>query len=204
VAGRIIVLAGAALATLSFGPWVAAAEDSWKFVSEKNGITLEKRAVPDSTYLEYRARAHATTSAPAIVTRIWGAISGQQSPPITQRRVLKSERDEIIVYDQIHAPVVKDRDVTIRIRKLEDVRTGAYEIHFESAPELGPPPAAGYVRLPKVRGNWRIAPTSDGGADVSYICYSEPGGAIPAFLVRGTQQGNVFDEFERMMQRVGR
>jgi hypothetical protein len=203
VAGRIFALAGAALATLSFGSLLAA-EESWKLVTEKNGITLEKRAVPDSSFMEYRARAHATASAPAVVSRIWNAISGVQAPPITQRKVLKHGEDEIVVYDQIHAPVVKDRDVTIRIRKVADPRTGAVEISFESRPELGPPPAQGYVRLPVVRGDWRVEPASDGGANVSYRCYSEPGGAIPAFLVRGTQQGNVYDEFERMFQRIGR
>ena len=60
--------------------------------------------------------------------------------------MVKRSADEVVVYDQIHAPVVSDRDVVIRIRKMADGR-GSFEIQFESAPELGPPPAKGYVRL---------------------------------------------------------
>ena len=75
---------------------------------------------------------------------------------------------------------------------------------FESTAELGPPPAAGYVRLPMVRGSWRIEPAPEGGSNIAYRCYSEPGGAIPAFLVRGAQQDSTLDEFERVLTRVGR
>ena len=75
---------------------------------------------------------------------------------------------------------------------------------FESTAEIGPPPAAGYVRLPLVRGSWRIEPAANGGANIAYLCYSEPGGAIPAFLVRGAQQDSTLDEFERVLTRVGR
>ncbi|HEX8952443.1 MAG TPA: hypothetical protein VF945_11390, partial [Polyangia bacterium] len=70
--------------------------------------------------------------------------------------------------------------------------------------ELGPPPASGYVRLPLVRGSWHIEPAPDGGSNIAYRCYSEPGGAIPAFLVRGAQQDSTLDEFERVLTRVGR
>jgi hypothetical protein len=110
--------------------------------------------------------------------------------------------DELVVYDQIHAAVVSDRDVTIRIRKVAE--GSAFELQFESTSELGPPPAAGYVRLPMVRGSWRIEPAAEGGSNIAYRCYSEPGGAIPAFLVRGAQQDSTLDEFERVLTRVGR
>jgi hypothetical protein len=172
-------------------------------VHEKDGITVEKRPVEGSRYFEYRVRAH-TTVAPAIaVERLWGGIGAERSPTIKRRTVLKHDADELVVYDQIHAAVVSDRDVTIRIRKIADGR-GGFNVLFDSANELGPPPAAGYVRLPVVRGDWRIEPAAEGGSNLAYRCYSEPGGAIPAFLVRGAQQDSTLDEFERVLTRVGR
>jgi hypothetical protein len=179
------------------------ADEGWRVMHEKNGIKLERRAVEGSRYFEYRVQAH-TTVAPAIaIDRLWGGIGDERSPTIKKRTVLKRADDELVVYDQIHAAVVSDRDVTIRIHKSADAK-GGFEIQFESTGEMGPPPAAGYVRLPMVRGSWRIDPAPEGGSNLAYRCYSEPGGAIPAFLVRGAQQDSTLDEFERVLTRVGR
>lgn len=181
---------------------LARADDDWKVVRERNGVTLERRSVEGSRYYENRARAHTSVAAPVVVQKLWSGIEYERSPTVKNRTVVRRSADEIVVYDQIHAAVVSDRDVTTRIRKVQD--GAAWEIRFDSANELGPPPAAGYVRLPLVRGAWRIEPAADGGANISYRCYSEPGGSIPAFLVRGAQQDSTLDEFERVLGRVGR
>ena len=194
--------AAALIASFAFGG-VARSDEAWHLMHERNGVTLERRPVEGSRYYEYRVHAHTTVSAPAALERIWGGIGDERSPTVKHRTVVYRAEDELVVYDQIHAAVVSDRDVTIRIRKAADGR-GGFEIAFESATDLGPPPAAGYVRLPVVRGSWRIEPTPDGGANIAYRCYSEPGGAIPAFLVRGAQQDSTLDEFERVLTRVGR
>ena len=181
----------------------APGEDGWRTLREKNGVTLERRSVDGSRYYEYRVHAH-TTVAPAVaIDRIWSGIGDERSPTVKHRTVVRRADDELVVYDQIHAAVVSDRDVTIRIRRSGDAARG-FDIAFESTAELGPPPAAGYVRLTVVRGSWRIEPAPDGGSNIAYRCYSEPGGAIPAFLVRGAQQDSTLDEFERVLTRVGR
>jgi hypothetical protein len=201
--GRFAVSAALVAFALSTPAGAAASDDGWQRVRDKDGVTLEKRAVDGSRFLDYRARGHSTASPEAAVMKIWGDIGGPQSPTIKKRTVVRRTDDEVVVYDQIHAPVVSDRDVVIQIRKVADGR-GSFEIQFQSAPELGPPPAKGYVRLPMVRGRWRIDPDGAGGSHVQYTCYSEPGGSVPAFLVRGTQQDNVFEEFVRVMAHVGR
>jgi hypothetical protein len=191
----------ASLSTASAG--AARGDDGWRTVHDKGGVTLERRPVDGSRYYEYRVRAH-TTVAPAIaVERIWSGIGDERSPTIKHRTVVQRADDELVVYDQIHAAVVSDRDVTIRIRRSGDAERG-FDIAFESTAELGPPPSAGYVRLTVVRGSWRIEPAPEGGSNIAYRCYSEPGGAIPAFLVRGAQQDSTLDEFERVLTRVGR
>ena len=179
------------------------ADEGWRVMHERNGITLERRSVDGSRYYEYRVRAHTTVAPQMALERLWSGIGDERSPTNKKRTVLKRADDELVVYDQIHAAVVSDRDVTIRIRRIADGR-GGYDVLFESTAEMGPPPAAGYVRLPVVRGSWRIEPAAEGGSNLAYRCYSEPGGAIPAFLVRGAQQDSTLDEFERVLTRVGR
>ena len=196
------LVAGALVASFAF-PRVARAGDDWHVLHERNGVTLERRSVEGSRFYEFRARAHTTVSPAAALARIWSGIGDEHSPTVKHRTVVHRSEDELVVYDQIHAVVVSDRDVTLRIRKAPDGR-GGFDIAFESIADMGPPATAGYVRLPAVRGGWRIEPTADGGSNLAYRCYSEPGGAIPAFFVRGAQQDTTLDEFERVLTRVRR
>jgi hypothetical protein len=200
---RVFCLAALVALFSAAAAGAARGDDGWRTLREKNGVTLERRSVDGSRYYEYRVHGH-TTVAPAIaIERIWSGIGDERSPTIKHRTVVRRADDELVVYDQIHAAVVSDRDVTIRIRRSGDAARG-FDIAFESTAELGPPPAAGYVRLTAVRGSWRIEAAPDGGSNIAYRCYSEPGGAIPAFLVRGAQQDSTLDEFERVLTRVGR
>lgn len=184
------------------GPLAAVEEGGWRFVTEHDGVTLEKRAVEGSRYNEYRARTHTSVPPDVAIGRLWDGIAHERAPSIKSRTVVRQAPDELVLYDRIHTPVVTDRDVTVRLRKLHS--GGSYIVSFETANELGPPPSRDYVRLPVVRGAWRIDPDPAGGSFVSYRCYSEPGGSIPAFLVRGAQQDQVLAEFEHVLARVGR
>lgn len=194
-----------AAATLAAGARAnAAAADSggWRVIRQHGGVTLEKRPVPGSSYYEYRARGHTTVAAAVAVQRIWDGIGAEHPPSIKKRMVVRKSGDEMVVYDQIHTPVVSDRDVVVRLHKRAE--GAGFVIRFEDAGALGPPPSPDYVRIPVVRGAWHVDPDPQGGAFVSYHCYSEPGGSIPAFLVRGAQQDQVLAEFEQVLARIGR
>jgi hypothetical protein len=50
-----------------------------------------------------------------------------------------------------------------------------------------------------VYGSWTIEPLEAGGALVSYVLYSEPGGGIPAWLARGGQRKSVVTWMKRIL-----
>jgi hypothetical protein len=139
-----------------------------------------------------------------VLAALWDNIAGPDLPPTTKsRRVLRRSADEIVVYDEISAPVVKDRDVTLRLWKPKP-EGGVLALRFESAPELGPPPDPRYVRLPVVRGAWILVPANGGSStNATYVCYSEPGGSIPASFVRGAQEDQVPKDVLRLLKRLG-
>jgi hypothetical protein len=179
----------------------AAGDEGWTAFDSREGVIYEKRSVAGSRFNEYRAVV-AVTSSPAETSRaVWSAITESIPATVKKRTVISRASDEIVVYDQIRTPVVSDRDVTIRIRRV--VNGDCIEIRFESANDLGPPPASGFVRLPVVRGKWALAPANSG-TRVTYECYSEPGGSIPAFLVRGAQQSEVAKDVERVLAHLAR
>jgi hypothetical protein len=178
----------------------ARADDGWSTYDTHDGVTYEKRAVGGSRFAEYRATTAVAQSPAQTSAAVWSAVTDSVPATVKKRTVLSRGSDELVIYDQIHTPVVSDRDVTIRIRRA--TRGDELEIRFETANDVGPPPATGFVRLPVVRGRWLLSPSAGGGTRIVYQCYSEPGGSIPAFLVRGAQQSEVAKDVERVLSRL--
>ncbi len=72
---------------------------------------------------------------------------------------------------------------------------------FEVANELAPPPAGGWVRLQRLRGEWRFARDGDD-VTVEYVSYSEPGGTVPAFVSEGPRRRSEVDVVKRLLARA--
>jgi hypothetical protein len=195
VSPRPVILS---LVALSLSSAAARADDGWKAAGTKNGVVYEKRTVSGSKFLEFRATMQVAVAPAEALQKIWSLITNEP-PPSNHRRVIRRTDDEIVVYDQIDTPVVSDRDVTLRIYKM--TRPEALEVRFESNEALGPPPDPKRVRLAMVRGAWTIE-TVPGGSRLTYLCYSEPGGSIPAFMVRGPQRDHVTIDVERVLARL--
>lgn len=164
-----------------------AGAEPWRLVSDKGGLRMERRDVAGSGMPEVRVTAHSGLPAPRVAAAIWSERPGtklQRRYP-TQRTVLRATATERVVYQRINAPVVSERDYTVHLRRSGDGVSAPILIGFEIDNGAGPPPVKGVVRLTVLRGGWSVAPTADGGCDVSYTVHSEPGGNVPAFLVRG-------------------
>ncbi len=186
----------------------ARADEAWEAVPVKGenreGIAVEKRSVPGSKFMEYRARASTPVSPQKVLAGLWAGLTDPPQGTVKKREVLRKSDTELVFYDQVKTPVVSDRDYTMRISQSKDEKTGSLQVRFETANELGPPAASGFVRIPVVRGSWLIEPSEGGGAKLTYQCYSEPGGSIPAFMVRGAQQNQVVVDMRRMLDRAQR
>jgi hypothetical protein len=185
--------------SLSLFSLVAHADEAWVELENKNGVLYEKRPVAGSKWLEYRGSTFVALPPEQMLAAIWSGITDAVPATVKKRQVLRRTDSEFVVYDQIKAPVVSDRDVTIRIYKV--VQPNAIEVRFESNEALGPPPDPKHVRIPVVRGAWTLV-AAPGGTRLTYTCYSEPGGSIPAFLARGAQRDQVALDVERILTRI--
>jgi hypothetical protein len=181
--------------------WPVGADEAWATFDTRDGATYQRRSVPGSRFHEYRASLTMTVPPADVARAVWSAITDSAPATVKKREVLSRGADDLVVYEQIHTPVVSDRDVTLRFHR--GAQGQGFEIAFENANQLGPPPMAGFVRLPVVRGKWTLTPVA-GGTRVVYECYSEPGGSIPAFLVRGTQQSQVAHDVDRALATLPR
>lgn len=183
-----------ALSLLLLGS-VAVAEEAWKPWSEKNGVRVQRRAVAGSKYYEHRAELTVPQAPDVVEQAIWSGIIDAPPKTVRKRTVISHTADEYVVYDELSTPVVSDRDAAIRIRRTP------HRIRFETANELAPPPNPKYVRLPMVRGSWEIIPEGNG-TRLVYTCYSEPGGSVPAWMVRGPQADQIFLDVQRILDRL--
>ena len=191
---------------------VVHAEEPWQPVAraDREGVSLDRRALPGSKFYEYRAQVVTTASPEAVFRGIWNGVTAPLPPTVKQRTMLSTSAAELVFYDQIKTKIVSDRDYTIRMTVERDPASGVIQIPFGTDNRLGPPPAPGYVRVPTIRGNWIIStePSAPGAAAatpstrVTYLCYSDPGGSIPAFMARGPQQDQVLMDMHRILARA--
>jgi hypothetical protein len=180
------------------------ASAGWKAYVSKDGVTLEKREVPGSSFYEYRAVVDVAVDPARAADEVWAALRGGDMESLKHREILRESDHELVIYDQIRTPVVSDRDYTIRVRRLYDPVRQRTQFRAETAHALGPPPARGYVRIPIIRAGWMTEPNGRGGTRLTHYAYSEPGGLVAAFLVRGAQADRSLADVLRMIQRLRR
>ena len=109
-------------------------------------------------------------------------------PYLKHLTVLADAPDVKVIYEQITMPVVQDRDYTVTVTATTDPTSRQIQVSFVSTPEAGPPVQAAYVRVTAIEGSWTLVPTRGGGSLVTYVVASDPGGALPTWLVNRAQR----------------
>jgi hypothetical protein len=168
-----------------------ASPTEWKFISNKEGVALFRRQRPASNESKAIGEIAASTD---LVKAVLDDIESYTSfmPNLAEGRVLKREGDSVLAYQRISAPLVSDRDFTVRIRSTSHPVEGGtrYLIRWETENALGPPEKAGVVRVNLCEGSWLLEPIGPNTTRATYLIYTDSGGAIPAFVKSiGSQVG---------------
>ncbi len=170
-----------ALALTLSGP--AAAERS--VVRVEDGITVEEeteagRALPimiGSTTMKTDADQIA-----AWVTAVHTYVDWQHN--CEEARILPQPDGSSLTYNRIGSPwPVSDRDVVLRTTR-EPLENGGIRLEFRSTEDGRLDVPSGVVRMPRLIGSYVLTPTDGGGTHVIYTVDSDPGGSLPAWLVR--------------------
>lgn len=165
-----------------------AAEPAFEVVEKVDGITIESRPVAGSSVVELRL----TTTTTASIDRLCDEAFGKgtldpEEPNLKARTVVESKPDERVTYDQVSAPVVSDRDYAVRATR-QHLPDGSCVMRFEAANDKAPPLPKGFVRITKLKGEYRFEPGAGGQNKMTYLIHSDPGGSVPAFVVEGTRR----------------
>jgi hypothetical protein len=150
-------------------------------------MRVEYREVEGSPFHEYRITTDSTLSLVRLCEAVWGR-NAKVSGDFKKRVVIRETLDERWTYEQVRVPVVQDRDCLMHVQLLVPAESGRCEVRFETVTDANYPPDPSFVRVPAVRGYWSLTPVRDGHVSVTYVVYSEPGGAVPAIFARGGQR----------------
>lgn len=174
---------------LSLLPLVLLSADAdYSKVDEVDGVVIEARKVPASSFVELRL----TTTTDKTPTSLCDAVFGDgkfdpEEPDLKSRTILEESADERVTYDQISPAMVSNRDYAVRARRARG-DDGSCTMTFAAANDKAPPLPRGWVRITKVGGSWTFTPQPDGKTKLVYVIHSDPAGSIPAFLVEGTRR----------------
>ena len=187
----------------ALGPGSARAEEPWQRVTVRDGVTVERRPVAGSKIDETRATVSTSLSPAQLFAVLWDRRAYKEFVPyIKYEEILSDSGSEVLVYDQVHVPLVSDRDYVVRVRSRIDAASQVHRIDFHSDDPAGPPQAPGHIRVRNIRGGWELRPTTGGGSEVTYWMHSDPGGSIPGWIVNLVQKKEVPKYIRLMLDRA--
>lgn len=163
------------------------AQGGWEDASTRDGVTVDRRAIAGTPYFEYRASTLVDVPADALCEHVftWGTLSRDHAG-MKLRRLVRDSGDERVTYDQIEQPIVANRDFGMTVRRFRDA-AGVCRIRFFQNNAEAPPSPPGFVRMTKLWGSWAFEPDGEK-TKVTYTMFADPAGAIPPFLVHGSQR----------------
>jgi hypothetical protein len=163
------------------------ADGNWQFVKQSDGIVVERRVIAGSNLKEFRGQA--VVQAPvASILAVFSDVphATEWMDSCNGSRVVEDISDrEKVVYNRTHAPwPVSDRDAALHNIVRFDASDRRVELQFWSVEDAKAPPVKGVVRMPFLRGHWKLWPSADGSSTrVEYQVHANPGGALPDWLV---------------------
>ena len=96
-----------------------------------------------------------------------------------------------------------DRDTVVRFDYQQDPITKEIVVAITNFPNFIPH-KAGFVRVPKFGGFWKLTPKQDGWVEVIYQVYGDPGGWIPVWLANRAALVSVQNTLAEMQSVVSR
>lgn len=198
--------AGLLIAALSLLGAHPARAQSWEEISSEEGITVWQREVAGTSLVEFRGRGLVKAS----IQRIAAVLRDQEKKTewmancVGNGAIQYHSTNRIIVYNRTGSPAffISDRDVVLdtNVEFLPEEKT--LHISFKNTQHPKKPPVDGVVRMPKLKGFWRLVYKGPDSTEVTYQVQADPGGALPKWLVNWASKGLPFNTLKNLRTQV--
>jgi len=206
VAAALLLLPPAQSAAVSIE---CGSSSAWQLVDRSDasgkGDLVYRCRPAHSDYDAYRLEA-VIAAPPAVVAAAARAemADPDSAPPRAEKKVLRDDGEDLVIYTYAHLPLVSDRDVTTRATLSFDARSGVRRLEWQATDQEGPPAKEGVVRVKDSSGAWTFTPLDGAATRVTYESHSDLAGSVPAWLINSLMIETVVDNLARLRTRVQR
>jgi ribosome-associated toxin RatA of RatAB toxin-antitoxin module len=182
-----------------------ASPGEWKLVSSSDNVALYRRSRSGPGHYETKAVGDIAASTAIVHAVLEDVDSYPRFMPYTvECRIVKREGDSVLTYQRISAPLVSDRDYTLRVRTTTRTLEGgtSYRSRWETENAAGPAEKPGVVRVKLCEGGWLLEPIGPNATRATYTVYTDSGGVIPGFIKNTGSQIGIRKIFAALRKQV--
>lgn len=179
-------------------------EAKWSLALNQRGVKVYTRKIEGIDFKEFKGVVTIETSLASLVALVMDANAAPNwMKNCSQSQVLKQTSSrEATFYSLSRAPwPVKDRDSIIHHLISQDPETRIVTIKQTSKPDTIKE-KKGVIRVKRIEGAWQFTPQKEGTVEVVYQVLSNPGGAIPAWLVNTMVVSQPYETLLKMQKVV--
>lgn len=176
----------------------------WEIKTQKEGITVYSRALPNSNLKELKMTSTATSTLSAFLT-ILDVI--QTNPDWLDGSFEVTRLEEKPSGEKINRTIidfpfpVSDRDLISSAKISQDPDTKVVTVLSEAV-EGVQKPTDDYVRMPLFLSRWVLTPNGKGELDIEYFLRSDPGGSIPNWVTNMLSSVGPFKTFKAIKENL--
>lgn len=186
-------------------PTFAVAAD-WEEVFEEDGIKVWRQDVADTDFVMFRGRG--IIKAPIIT--VAAVVRDADRDPEWMENCVDActirflSATDAVVYHRTGspAPFVSDRDMVLMTKMTVDPKTKTVLATFSQTTDPKYPEKDGVVRMPMLKGHWRMRQIDATTTELEYQVLGDPGGSLPAWLVNLVSRKLPFHTVRRMRAQV--
>jgi hypothetical protein len=163
------------------------ASDDWRHLTTKDGIEVSEREVSGRAFPIFRGvgTIEANLSDVFAVLADVDRYTEWMHKCVDAREVRRESETVRYIYNRIGAPwPVRDRDVVLRSETIIIEPGRKVNVRFASVEEESVGPVKGVVRMRRLEGHYKLEALGPEQTRVEYQTDANPGGRVPAWLVK--------------------
>ncbi len=193
------------------GSWTFAAvghADSWRRISDEEGVSVDVRDIPGQDFPEFRGVGVVKDNIYAVLAIVGDLERTCQwtARCLNSREVSRKSEFDRIFYSRTTAPwPVSDRDATLHAVLHGNLAQGKeLTVKFEDVETSLMPAQKGIVRMPRLTGWYKLVWLGPLETKVEFKVHADPGGMLPAWLVRSLSKAMPRDTISGLRKQVAR
>lgn len=182
----------------------ATAQSDWKFTTEKDGIKVYSKTVPESKVKALKVECIINASAAQLVALLLDVKAAERWVSHTKSCSLirKVSDAELYYYSEVNLPwPLENRDFVAHVQVSQHPVTKVVTVNAPAIPGVISP-KKGIVRVSQSKGLWYITPLDKERVKVSYSLQVDPGGIIPAWAVNSLAAQGPLESFQNMRKEL--